>query len=282
MPKISTLTSITILLALIAPLSMGQERVPELLRGVDDYKAQRVVEYNGVWLQAELYSAKRFRIVIVDTSLLLKDDDFTVTPFDDVTPIHLTQESVHRWEDTVAWTALMKIDVPALLKIAGMRPTVLLSMIAWDTDESGNAFYSSDNRFEFSSDWTFDDLNRPVLRTPPGEQGGVAGPPPQTPAEIARHRQLLRLNKHAFYSVSAAFELFPETKYRLVPLNYTPKYSVIYEIDPERQVLFIVDEPPDGVPLNRSAEADARLADYENFIRSLPSEENVPVVEDIQ
>ena len=82
--------------------------------------------------------------------------------------------------------------------------------------------------------------------------------------------------------MSAAFELFPETKYRLVPLNYTPKYSVIYEIDPERQVLFIVDEPPDGVPLNRSAEADARLADYENFIRSLPSEENVPVVEDIQ
>jgi hypothetical protein len=279
MAKTMIATSSALLLLLVASLSAAQ--VPELLKSVDAGKAKRLAEYNSASLQAELYSAKRFRIVALETSLLLEDDDFTVTPFDDVPPIHLTKDVVHRWEDAVAWSGLMKIDLPEALSALGARPTAMLSAMAWDTDESGNAFESSLNRFEYSPYWTFDDSDRPRLEVPEGQKG-VAGPPPQTPAEIARHKALKALNKHAFFSVHASFELlFPRATYMLVPLKYAPKYSVIYEVDPEKRVPITVDRSPDGSVPHRTPEELAKLADYESFIRGLPHERNVPVVEDV-
>lgn len=232
--------SIAILLLLIAPMSRGQQ-LPELLRPVDAYKAGRLIEYNSSSFQAEIYSAKRFRIVIPEVSLLLKDEDFTFTPFDDVAPIHLTRENVLRWEDSVAWNARMDIDVPREVRAAGLRPTVLLSMMAWDTDKLGNAISSSE----------------------------------------ARQKQLETV-KHAFYSVRAELELAPDRRYMLVPLKYTPKYAVIYEIDPEKQVLFMTERPAPGDEFKRTPAEAARVADYENFKRNLAPEENYPVVEDVQ
>jgi hypothetical protein len=275
-----TLILSVLLLAGFEPASHA-ESLPELLKPVDAYKAERLVEYNGTWIKTELYSAKRYRIVAADSGLLLKDEEFTVTPFDNVDPIHLSKEHVLRWDDAVAWNGEMHIDVPAPLQALGFKPTVLISMMAWDTDEAGNALDSSANRFKYSPYWRFDNLDQPKLEIPAGESA-IAGPPPQTPEDIARHKQLLKLKKHAFYSVRATFELSPNTKYMLVPLKSTPKYSVIFEVDPKKDVPFKVDSPPlEGAVTSRTPADVAKVAAYENFVRSLPPDNNVPVVGDL-
>lgn len=266
-----------VILLLLAPLVHAQE-LPELLQTVDERRAQQLIQYNSPWLQGELYSAKRYRIVMVDPNPLLKDDDFAITLFDDKARLHLTPDSIQRREDTIAWNAEVLVDLPEALMRRGARQTVLLTAVAWDTDEAGRALVSFDNRFQFSPKWTFDFFDRPVLAE---GQGLATGPPPQTPEEIARHKELLRLNKHVFYSVNADFEmLYPRVTYRLIPLKYTPKYHVLFEVDPEKVVPILTDRLP-GEAVERTPAERVKLSNYENFIRSLPPDRDVPVVEDL-
>ena len=239
-------------LLLLAPMASAQQ-LPELLRPVDQRTAQQLIEYNSPWFQAELYSAKRFRMVEVDTSVLMRDDDFTVTLFDDLAALHVTKDAIQRWEDAFAWNALVLVDLPDVLRTLGARQTVLFFGLAWDTDGSGRVVESSGNRFRS---------------------------PPQTAQEIARHRESRQLNKHAFYSVTAAFELFPTDRYRLVPLKYTPKAHVLFEIDAEKIVPILLDRVP-GEVVERTPADQVKLASYETFIRSLPPERDVPVVAEL-
>lgn len=225
------------ILLLLAPLAQAQE-LPELLEAVDAGKAQQLVEYNSPWLQVVLYSAKRFRIVAVDTGILMKDDDFTVTLFDDLAPLHLTKDAIHRREHGFAWNTLVLIDVPDVLTRLGARQTMLFSGLAWDTDESGRAFESSNNRS--------------------------------------------RLNKRVFYSVMAHVQLLGSgITYGLVPLQYTPKYHVLFEVDPEKVVPILTDRVP-GEVVERTPADQVKLSNYEIFIRSLPPDRNMPVVEELQ
>lgn len=152
-------------------------------------------------MQAELYAARRYRIVAVDPDRLMKDDDCTITLFDDTAPLHLTADSIQGREDGIAWNARVLVDLPEVLRSRGARQTALLSAVAWDTDQAGRALLSFDNRNERQS-----------------------------------------LKRHVFHSVSADFQmLFPRAAYRLVPLKYTPKYHVLFELDPERIVPILVD-----------------------------------------
>src|SRR5688572_27990823 len=131
----------------------------------------------------------------------MKDDDCTITLFDDTAPLHLTADSIQGREDGIAWNARVLVDLPEVLRSRGARQTALLSAVAWHTDQAGRALLSFDNRNERQS-----------------------------------------LKRHAFHSVSADFQmLFPRAAYRLVPLKYTPKYHVLFELDPERIVPLLVD-----------------------------------------
>ncbi len=239
-------------LLLLAPMASAQQ-LPELLRPVDQRKAQQLIEYNSPWFQAELYSAKRFRIVDVDTSVLMRDDDFTVTLFDDLAALHMTKDAIQRREDTFAWNALVLVDLPDVLRTLGARQTVLFSGFAWDTDESGRAFESSGNQFQS---------------------------PPRTAQEIARHPESRKLNERASHSVTADFALFPTDRYRLVPLKYTPKAHVLLEVDPEKMVPILVDRVP-GEVVERTPADQVKLSNYDTFIRSLPPERDVPVVAEL-
>ncbi len=239
-------------LLLLTQMASAQQ-LPELLRPVDQLKAQQLIEYNSPWFQAELYSAKRFRIVEVDTSVLMRDDDFTVTLFDDLAALHLTQDAIQRREDTFAWNARVLVEIPDVLRRLGARQTVLFSGLKWDTDESGRAVESSGNRFRS---------------------------PPQTAQEIVGRQTSRKLNKRAFYSVVAYFELFSGNRYRLEPLKYTPKYHVLFEADPEKIVPVLVDRVPGEVVVRTPAD-QVKLASYEAFIRSLPPERDVPVVAEL-
>ena len=269
----------TAFIAVLLSASLAQaQQLPELLQTVDDAKARQLVEYNSPWLQAELYSARRSRVVLVDTDILMRDDDFTITPFEDVGPLRITKDVVLRYDESVSWAGSIVSDLPVLLRNA--KQPVHLHAVAWDTDDAGRASVSSDNRFEFAPQWTFDFFDRPVFESPDGQE--PTGPPPQTPQQIERHKHLLSLRKHAFYSVNGDIQMIvPVVQYRLVPLRNTPKYSVFIEVDPEKVVPLMRERPLPGETVNPTPADRVKLADYENFVRTLPPDRNVPIVEDV-
>jgi hypothetical protein len=270
-------TRAALLLLLVAfPVAAQQER--ELLRGIDPNQALRLEEYNSVFLRGETYVASRYRLVQADVNVLLRGENITVTPFEDVTPIRIIHEELQRDQnDLIFWKG--HFDYPEddqLFKETGIGIPVEIFMFSWDLDKRGNALISSQNRFEFSPQWTFDKFGN--LDT---KKDVIAGtPPPKTPAEIERHRRLLDLTKHAFYSVDATFSVPGGSQYVLRPLRHTPRYSVIYEIAPGSNIVVRSDVP--GEPDDRSADEVARANRYRDFIQGLPKEEGKQIRGDIR
>lgn len=60
-------------------------------------------------------------------------------------------------------------------------------------------------------------------------------------------------------------------KYILKPLKYSPKYSVILEVDPSIRYLVASDHEATA-PDSRSDEEKLKLSLYESFIQNLPKE----------
>jgi len=89
--------------------------------------------------------------------------------------------------------------------------------------------------------------------------------------EIAYHKRVKGLTKNAFYSVEAHFNVtHPGTggttsSYSLIPLEYSPRYSVLFEWDESKRLLGSRDY---GAQL--SAENKARRDSYKAFEASLP------------
>ena len=276
-------------LSTTALAAQGQQQ-RELLQEIDRTYADRLEAYNSVFIQDVTYSAARYRIVKPNADLFVSDDEIWITPFDDgdVEPIRITADKVRRDRDFVVWSGRVELENPIQLPpgidpIAEQYPSTAyhasLSMYWWDLDESGNAQVSMMNRFEFSPNWIFDDSDRLVFK--PGSLDVLnennAGPP-QTPEQIARHKALLEMQKHAFRSVSADLRSPAGVHYMLVPLEYTPQYSVMIEEDPDLRVLV----PIDGGVSALTPEQQRRGREYVEFVQRLPREDNKAVLMDLE
>jgi hypothetical protein len=269
----------TLPLILVATLSAAQQRF-EILQDIDDDKGQRIAEYNSAFLQEQLYFASRYRIVEVDTDLLLSSEEFTITPFPDVPPIQLRRANIVEYQDSLAIHADVEMNLPEGFEF--IRPQILISLLSWDIDERGDAQVSSDNRFEFSPYWRIDEFDRPVLEVPSDVSEGFIGPPPQSPEDIARHKELSRLDKNAFHSVTATIEMPPASQYRLTPLRLTPRYSLIYEVDQEKRIVSAVDRMPSEPSIESDPEQRERIREYREFQAQLPDDSNRAVRGDIE
>ena len=264
---------------MLAPLVLGelaaQAQPAELLQGVSDDQARRLEEYNRVFLQETLYSAGRHRIVSIDTQLLLHDDAITMTPFPDVPPLLVTAERIHRTDTYVNWFARIHVD-DATLEPLGFKLYTSISMLWWDVNDRGDAELSGANRFKFSPAWRIDEGDRPILAPEGVARSGDIGPPPRTPEEIAEHKRLSKLRRHAFGSLSARLELPSGQTYMVTPLAYAPRFSVVFELDPDK-VVPIPFEPEDEI----TAEQREKVARYNAFRNSLPVETK-PIWGDVQ
>jgi hypothetical protein len=65
----------------------------------------------------------------------------------------------------------------------------------------------------------------------------------------------------------------------VTPLRYTPRYSIVYEVD-EEKVVPVPFEPGDEVTL--TDEQKGRVEQYERFMSRLPSEEKKAIRGDIE
>lgn len=279
-------------LLLVASAAQSQE-LPELLEGVGPGRAQRLVEYNSVFLDEQLYFAKRYRIVNVDTSLFVEGNQFTITPFPNSPPIQIELERSIQSDDGTTWSASIRTaELEAYLDywetlglgVAPPKPQALMTLTAWDVDEAGNAELSSENRFEFSPYWRIDEFNTPILELPEDETPVFIGPPPRTPDEIARHKQLTRLKKRAFQSLYATLGAPPYERLLIVPLQYTPRYAVVYEEDPAKRIEgAVTDRIPGESPPVMTPSDRAKLRAYRDFQERLQlrEETNRPVKGDL-
>lgn len=258
-----------VLLSLMMPLISMAQPARELLRDVPSGYAIRLEEYNSAAIQLEAFNAYRYRIVRANINTLLQERDITITPFDDVDPIEVsfstlrlgTAEGNHRQDEVIEWHGQIQNDSSGLSETA---PDVNITVSSWDVDPDGNASLSWLNRFEHSPDWEIDENGQPVFR---GDIGANVGPPPDTPAAIDRHRKMQELKKHQFRSLSATIES-GDTTYRVVPLKFTPKYSLVLEMKP------LGDYSPPSIEDNVVPERyPGEAADYSRLLDRLSNEQ---------
>jgi hypothetical protein len=271
---------LAVLLVLSASSAHGASDLKELIVEVNPNKALRLMEYNGTFLEQELYFSKRHRIVKADTKLLLSGDEFLITPFENVGPFQVKHEVLQRLPDMVH---ILGYIIPSDLSNYDdfdRNPSFLFSLYAYDLEDSDTAHLSISNRFRHSPHWTFDESGSPVLENPPNGVAAVAGAPPQTEDDIAWHKKIKKLRKHQFFSVGANFTSPDGRRFILAPLKYTPKYSVIHELDPDMQIRSNFDNFP-GLPNPQSEEEALKARDYATFKSKLADETGKAIKGDI-
>lgn len=274
------------ILALIACLSAvcaTQAQQPrELLQAVPPDKARQLLEYNERHLQEHLYFAARYRVVEVDTELLLNAEEFTITLFEDIGPITLERKQLIRGEDNFSWFGSQKVYGPAAQFYQTLRdPLLTITALSWDLDTDGNALLSSQNRFRQSPQWKIDEQGNVNLDVQGPSLTRDFGPPPETAEDIAWHRRVQQLDKHAFYSVLAQIVMADDAIYWLRPMELTRRYVVVYEVDQSRMFF----APTDVFSAEDALESDdnrLRREQFERFRANLRPKPDLPVRGDVK
>lgn len=158
--SLSRSLSIAMILVPAALVAEAQGAV-ELLQGVDQGQAQRLAEYNSVFLQEQTYFASRSRIVQVNVDALLQESDVTFTPFADVAPMKLICTRLDRqWNEFAYWHGSYEND-PLFRATGGAMGSlsVTVAMVAWDVDESGTAVRSAPDTHSFFSAFAVFDVH---------------------------------------------------------------------------------------------------------------------------
>lgn len=268
----------------------GNSNANELITEVDAVKAQQLADYNAVFLQEALYSTKRHRIVEVDTDLLLNASEFTITVFDDVPPFEYVAERFSTHEDMIYVKAHF-VDASqgsSLTNLASLiDSSALIGMHAWDLYATNEAVLSMRNRRAFSPSWQIDgnETDGPLPSSQFTCDTRVEEYPQNAPEGGEGNDNDASLQKRQFYSVSTSIVSPDGIRYRLTPLRYTPKYSVIKELDPSKFTNILMDPTigADGTVIDTRSEEDKAKQDaYRDFIDSLPDETGKVVLGDIQ
>ncbi len=240
---------------LLAINTVGLAQAKELLVSVRNDKAHKIEEYNNIFLKKRLYFASRHRIVTIDTSLLSKREiDFTITPFEDVQITVSTKEVIEKpHRGTVSWKGEMHVSglEDALSQLTDAERSYL---------SVKELKYALSDINLFISTWDID--KETGIATRSTERKGSVSPEP-TPIP-----KLPDLRKNAFKSVGGNFTIIPSGKrYVLTPLKYSPKYHVIYEIDPKKSYP-TSDDPNTKI----SQENKNKAMEYKQYLKGLPEE----------
>lgn len=259
----------------------------ELFKPVNYEKVYRLEDFNREFLREELFFSKRHRIIKVNPKVLDKDDSFTLTPFEGMEPLVIVsapQRTERRREWVTFWNAKIESQPDAI--------AFTFNLFSYDTDIDGVSSVSMYNKFRHSEDWEINDSGLAVLPDSEGKRNSmVIGPGPSSEEDIEHHRKMKRLKRKSVQSLSAHFWVKDSdtgiyTEYRIVPLRFTPKYSVIFEIDQQKKFPFLIDpeydEQGNVIELQLTDSEKNRKLKYKAHRRSLISEDHRRIMEDIE
>lgn len=250
-------------IVLILP-SISFAEPAELLTVVTGEEEQRVLAANQYFIKKDGYFAKRYRIVRVNTDLLLGSEEaLNISLFDDVSiPIVRQEISVRNGGVNFTWRGRYA-SVPTPNEFASINPDMSLKL--------AERVYVS--LFEIrinGSQYVFD--------KDPANAEGVAGMR-QDPAtgrliyETERLAQKLKEGTIVYGVFVNLRPLIPETirqgqkplsvGYQIRSLPMDRRYSVVYEQDPDKRL------PMGGGNYTPTLEQAEKLRQYKEFLKSL-------------
>lgn len=238
---------------------------PELLIPVIGEEEQRVLAANQYFIKKGSYFAKRYRIVRVDTDLLLGSDEaLTISLFDDVSiPVVRKEISVRNGGVNFTWRGRYA-SVP-------FTPDELASFNPGMSLEHAERLY--DSLFEIRIGGT-----QYVFDKDPANAEGVAGmrQDPETGRLIYETERLAQKLKEGtiVYGVSLnLLPLIPESirqgqkplsvEYQIRSLPMDRRYSAVYELDPDKRL------PMGDGNYNPTPKQAEKLRQYKEFLESL-------------
>lgn len=201
----------------------------ELLHPVDYEKSKKIQEYNGKYFKEITYFSSRYSIVRVNDDLLLNsksNDEFTITPFVGETFHIITKSLVRKPGERAFWRG--ELVFPGLSDPRAELESKTEDERAGLTVEQAMSILFGINISIFSWDRNLDtDEVTIAYKT-------VSGNLQKEPKE---NHIPTRIKRNDFKSVSSTFSVLPTSqKFVLQPLKFTPKYHIIYEVDPEKVI----------------------------------------------
>ena len=237
---------------------------------VSETKAQKLIEYNSPDVEVQKYYSSRYRIVKVRTKLLTSGaESFVINPFEDVA-LEVIPEEIDRSDSlgSIIWRGNYKhwsrISIDST-RNNGVR----------NEEERKNAIGRFTKMTFYIYPW---DVNKesgevnPTVSTKAGSMGGV-NKPENNEKGVGKG-----LRKRAFQTVKGSFNVLGKGTFAVIPLKYTPKYHLVYELDPSKRYSGMgYDEK------NMSPSDKERRRNEQEFMKNLPgADENKMVVEDVE
>lgn len=225
---------------------------------VDNEKAKEVIEYNKYFLMRQLYFSKRHRIVEINAELLKNRKNITLNFFEDIA-IPLKLETIKDGRGSLTWLGQMqfgeeeRIAIPpeyeSSLKGVGLTPEMVLSHLRRVT------FYVHEY-----------DVNNKT-----GEAVPSAISPKGTASEIPLHSsELPDFTRNSFSSVYGGVNYLPTRQsFMVMPLQYSPKYHVVYELDNDKRYPVNIDSDEYVPTPENKRKQDA----HNEFFRGVPRDE---------
>lgn len=262
--KFRTARAIAIFFALVL---IGGTNLPadanELFKMVDDTKLQKIENYNKTFLAESRYFAKRSRIVEVDPKVLFGDDEVVMNLFDDIVLLiertSPSEERAHIWKGRI-------ID-----------PAPPIYEFGVDEEKLAQLGMTKEKFYEFVSgiqlavnELSASPTTGEVFLTGFQENFAV-----MSPDAMSRAENPVRAN--SFYSVRGDVQYGPVT-YRVRPLQFMPRYHLIYEIDHRK----LFSDPSENDYSMIAEEEREKAKDYREYQSTLPSVEGKAILWGVQ
>ncbi|WP_066960406.1 hypothetical protein [Microbulbifer sp. Q7] len=243
-----------VLLFLCYPLLTQAEN---LFQQVTPEEEARIYLYNQPSIDRQIYYASRYRIVRVNTKLLeTENSEFTINPFQDIQMDVVTLNVDNSGPYSVRWQGIWN---EWQVVTGRRRPSA--------DDPAGRALGKEEIRraLQFEIDlqsWHLNPNTGEAIASGnmPGKYNSLAED------DLEGIQRLGEFKSDAFKSARGRFFIFGSGSFVLTPLQYTPKYHLIYIPHPDRHQGF--DTPHDRL----SDENKRRLREQQAFINSLPPE----------
>ena len=255
-----------LLIATIFFLSdMALAELPELLIPVTGDEKNRVWAANEYFVRKGGYFAKRYRIVRVNTDLLLgKDEEFTISFFDDVVmPVVRKELSVRNWGVNFTWYGQFASPPFTPEELASLNPN-LSSKLAGQMYDSFFGVRIGGTQYVYDTD--------------PANAEGVAGmrQDPVTGRLIYEQERLAQKLKVGTIVYGVHLSLRPllsasiqqgqqpfSIEYQIRSLPMDRRFSVVYELDPDKRL------PMGDGNYTPTPEQAEKLRQYKEFLESL-------------
>ncbi|TQV81133.1 hypothetical protein FKG94_08460 [Exilibacterium tricleocarpae] len=250
----------TIILGFLAGIHLAAAaHAEDLLIPIDLKTAEKIVEYNGNALKIALYFSARHKIVTINERLLLDEErrePFILSLFDGeklmVRPQAIREHNFRRtsWtgeilypsvEDKIQQTKQMSPEHADLVRSL----TILnLNLLSWNINNvSGEAALASKPAEEMASKKIVATEVRTAIRT----------------ANQFENSNYAEVERQAFKTVRGSFRsLRTNRKYNIESLQFTPRYHILYEIDPEKSYHGV-----NEIPIERVARKKQLLLDVD-------------------